>query len=267
MGASIQNTLDSYIVFCSQYQTVYNAMTNKPTNSIAIAQNTMVKNLVTAGIWPLFDIFYCFAQYSNSASEALINWINPGTYNCTNISDTAWESLCGFTGDGIADYLETNYTPSTNGVNYTLDSASVGVYLRVDINADQCAIGCIGSDTSIVKINAREANSFRSLINDKTESNVTVANSTGLFVSVRTSSSNVYLYRNGSNIKTSASTSTARPNAKLAILARRYSAGGVDRYTTNQASIAFAGGLLTDGYNSTLYSEIQAYMTSNNKQV
>jgi len=103
--------------YTSQYQTVYNSFTTKPSASVAAAQNTMVKSLVDNGVWSKLDLFYCFAQEVSSGGEALKNWITPGTYDCTIVGNPSFYSLEGYYGKGITGtYLNTNWNVSTNSV-------------------------------------------------------------------------------------------------------------------------------------------------------
>ena len=123
--------------YSTQYDAVYNAMTNKPDATNAGYQDTLVTALVDGGYWARMDAFWCFAQENNDDSEALINWINPGTTDADNPTGTSWTTLEGYTGNGTDDYISTNWISDTHGSNYVLDSATFGIYVRNNLQSDE----------------------------------------------------------------------------------------------------------------------------------
>ena len=93
--------------------------------------NTFVRNLkIDLGIDNLSDIFDCMYILAGETEESSLKNIVKNAHHCTNISATIFTALEGFTGDGIADSLLTNYIPSTDGVNYVLNDAGFGIYAR-----------------------------------------------------------------------------------------------------------------------------------------
>jgi hypothetical protein len=227
--------------YCTEYLTVYNAMTNKPSDAVAGYENTFVVAAKAHGYWTKLDCFWFFANSVNTASEALLNWIAPsGDDNCTNVHSTAWTTLQGFTGDGSADYLDTNFNPSTEGVNYTQDACSFGAYCRLDITGDTWEIAA--SDlTYQAGLQARNSTTFRSTTNDATASTWTTATGLGFYVATRSNSTTKTGYKNAADLGDKTVTSTGLPNANFHILNRR-----TGNYSTNQVAAAFIGGLLTD---------------------
>ena len=104
---------------CAQYQAVYDYLTTKPSDAIAANQEIMCCTLVDAGIWQTRDLFYLLGQTTDGAGESLVNWVTPGTYNCTLVNVPTFVALEGWTGTGAANgCLTTNYNPTTP-VSYT----------------------------------------------------------------------------------------------------------------------------------------------------
>jgi len=247
--------------YCDEYQAVYDAMTNKPTTYVE-DQNTLVEELKTAGVWAKRDLIYVFAQQTNDDGEALLNWANPGTFTCTNVSATLFTALEGFTGDGSADYLNTNWNVSSDKDNYALDDATIAIYCRVsDINAEQYAIGAVDGSNYVASIKPRYAGEFWIDVNGPGSSKA-VDGSDGLFVGVRTNSTTHTYYRNGSSLGTTANNSTGLPNTDLLIL--KWTDGG---YTTNQVSFVFVGGALTDTEVADMFTAVEKYMDAMSKGV
>jgi hypothetical protein len=244
--------------YCAEYQAVYNAYPTKPGADTAAAQNTLVNTLVTTNaVWDSLDIFYCLAN--RTANDAKIEWTDPtGDDNITASGKgetfTVYE---GYTGDGVAGtYLNTNWNPSTEGVNFSLNDASLGIYERLSINEDRYAIGnIVGSDYNGLRIQSGTV--FYVIINGTGGNQRAVANGQGCFIGVRKNATTLSYYRNAVDLTDRAVNSTAIPNGVLYILAyKAATTGGV----TNQISFAFAGGALSAAQITTLNTAIETYM-------
>ena len=228
--------------FCGAYKTVYDSLTTKPSASIANAQNTMVSTLVSAGIWGILDVFYVFAQTTNGDSEALKNWITPGTYDATlgGVPAPAFVALEGFTSNGTNGYIDCNWNPVTHGVNYTQNSASGGCYSRDNVDDNRNAFGAYDG-TRFIQLALRNGATARWIINDGTVDTGAVAASTGAFILTRTAANARGAYRNKVLLASDAQASTGMPNTNMFVLARS-SSGVPANLTTRQISCFFAGG-------------------------
>lgn len=94
-----------------------------PTTDQQKKQNTFLVTLKTIGVWDKLDVLYVFAQDGGSAF-ATINWKNPSANQSTLINAPTFVSNGGFQGNGTSSYIDTNFNPATQGVNYTLNNAS-----------------------------------------------------------------------------------------------------------------------------------------------
>jgi hypothetical protein len=92
-----------------------------PTFSQIIKQNQLVIDLKSAGVWDKLDTFAVFAT-DGSSDFALIDWKRLTQY--TAVNSPTFTINQGFKGNGTSSYIDTNFTPSTDGVNYQLDNAS-----------------------------------------------------------------------------------------------------------------------------------------------
>jgi hypothetical protein len=257
--AHLRKDVVSLQPFHTTYQTIYNAMTTKPTGKYAWGQNDMVKKLVDDGIWAKLDWFWVAATETNDNGEALINWKNPGTDTPTNPTSTAWTALEGFTGDNSSDYIDTNFNPSTDSTNFSQNSACVGCYVRNNYNENKPAMSC----STTCSIFPRSSGSIYGRVNSTASATWAVADSTGLTVVCRTSSTNLTAYRDGSSLGNVNNSSTAPSNADFEIL----SMSALPYYGRYQVAIAFIGGVLDDTENTNLYNAINAYMTRIGKNV
>lgn len=112
------------------YQAVLNRATalgySLPSTAQQRKHNLMVVKLINAGAWPLLDLFYVPLNDSGS-NFSRINWKDPSNFLLTLNGSITHTSNQGYVG-ATASYINTGWNPSTNGVNYTQNSASVFAY-------------------------------------------------------------------------------------------------------------------------------------------
>ena len=201
----------------SAYLVVYDSFTTKPSASVAAAQRTMVDSLVSADVWRKLDTFYLFAAHTNGDGEALLNWIDPGTNDATLVNAPAFVALEGFTGDDAAAYINSNFNPSTDGVYYSLNSASIHCYIRTDVQENRIDLGldAIG-DTSRTQIIARlSTDDFRGRVNGVGAADIASLDSRGLFSAVRENATTIKTYKNGALTQTETDNSVALVNEDI----------------------------------------------------
>lgn len=91
------------------YQSIYEAMTNKPPTADRLAQNKLVSDLES--VWSKISVLDMFAVHTNVSGEALINWKSPGVKNPSIVGTPIFKKHEGFFG-AAASYIKTNYIPS-----------------------------------------------------------------------------------------------------------------------------------------------------------
>jgi hypothetical protein len=122
----------------SEYQALLNYATAQgftlPSTNVQAAQNRLLTELKTAGIWDKLDTFALFATDaedtpgSGTSEFALIDWKRLVQYSAVNSPTFSLNG--GFQGNGTTSYVDTNFNPLSNGVNYTLNNA--GRFFWVD---------------------------------------------------------------------------------------------------------------------------------------
>lgn len=237
-------------------QAIFAAFTTPPTTARKAIINTCVLALKAAGIWSSFDLLYFTAAADGQAAR--INWVNPGTFTLTAVNSPAFVADRGFTGDGAASYLDPGFTPSTNAVQWTLNSSHISGRSLTSIGAGSNAQRLVGNSATTtarsVLIPWNASNQVSGLLNDLSGS--TIANSTSLgdFIVNRSAAGARQIYVNGSSIGSDATASIALPPNALYF----------GRDTTNFASLQIAslsaGASLSSGQVSAFYSARQAYL-------
>jgi hypothetical protein len=198
------------------------------------------------------DLFYVLAAHDSQAAR--LNWKNPGTFTAAGVNSPVFETDRGYTGDGSSSRLRTLYTPSTDGVNFIQDSASVWVWSRTNAQSN-AVIGANGGTnrTDIILRNASDQRFGR--VNSNTAAAATsITESSGFFGLTRRESTTLRTFRNGSLIDTDAATSTTINNAEQWICGAN-STG----FSTQQVAVAAWGGGMTD-LESAFYNAVNTYM-------
>lgn len=105
---------------------VISAMVPAPDQDRRDLITTAINTLVDAGVWDKLDSLQVYAAHSQQAG--LIDWKRLGT-SATITSSSVFTADVGFVGDS-ANYIDTKFTPSTDGTNYTLNSACFGLWMH-----------------------------------------------------------------------------------------------------------------------------------------
>ena len=228
--------------YCAEYQAVYDymAMTTPPSADIAGHENDFVVAAKAHGYWTKLDWFVFFANEINTAGEALINWADPGNHSATLTGTVAWTSLQGVNTVTAGSFVDSNWNPTVDSVNFGKNHASFGVYSRTDATSDSPVFGNSVTAENLIILRSSGGN-FKVCVNSATLDYDAVANTLGFFVAVRTSSTNEKSYQNGSPVSNITRTSTAVPNDTFKALRVR----SIYDITSYQISSAFIGGLLT----------------------
>ena len=237
------------------------AMTNKPSQAYSMAANTFITTLVDGGVWAKLDRLFVFQAETNAGGEALLDWIHPtGTPAVMAFgsggSNPTFTANQGFTFDlTLKNYINTQYNPTIQGTNFTLNSASLGFYMR-KIN-QELVDGQFQS--GIYKAGVSSANNLccsprnqaysiygtaRFLSNVNVSANVIQTSLNqyfpGIYAAIREVADKVCQYRN--NLKTElASNSVAVPDGLI-----EFGRAATAYYSCGQFAMGFIGGGLTE---------------------
>jgi hypothetical protein len=237
--------------FDADYQAVLDYATTQgytlPSSGQQALQNQLVVDLKDGGIWSKLDTFGVFATDGDS-DFALIDWIRLTDY--TAINSPTFTTNGGFTGNGTSSYIDTNYNPSTSGVNYTLNNA--GRFYWVDNRSGTVWEGVAGSPVNY----SRNANSATQRINQASTSLSQVVNfAIDEFHAInRTSLNDVELFTNNTQFsRTSLSVAITNNNQLVLTGASAFNASRFRFY-------AMGASLVSE--NTDFYNAMNTYFTS-----
>jgi len=245
--------------YVSQYQTVYDAMTNKPSSAVASAQDTMVSALVDGGVWGDLDLLYV----PDNAGR-LQNWISPGTYDCSEVANggslTYTEGL-GVESDGSA-YLNTGFNPGNHATKMQLTSGCTFGYMNTDQN-DGFMLGSEYAATYLA-LAARAFGSAVSRINSASDGNVASnANAIGFYYSDQVNWLTT-LYKDNIQIDQDTAGSRVAMTVNPVFICCSNDDNTAEDFTQGQISIIGLGAALSSVQRTVLYNAVNTYMTTVN---
>jgi hypothetical protein len=209
--------------FDADYQAVLDYATTQgytlPSAGQQILQNQLVVDLKDAGVWSKLDTFAVFANDVNisnpipnpySNAFALVDWKRLSLY--TAVNSPTFTVNQGFTGNGTSSYINTNFNPTINGINYKLNNASFGGYKDSVTASSSWVFGTLSGNNNI-----RNTNNANHRINSTNTLSASVNFGIVNFIGLnRTSMTNVQPLTN-QTVGNLTQTSTAMPDENLFI--------------------------------------------------
>lgn len=241
---------------------------NIPSDSQQIKQNQFVLSLKLAGIWNSLDLLYVFANDAG-ADFATLNWKSPSSFQCTQVNSPTFTTNEGFDFNGTTQYLNTNWSPANNGVNYSLNSASIGGYINENVARDSTsdwgASDNVDGVTNSIFHNARSltGNNWFYRIHDSTTGGLsfTTLSSLALHHLQRRASNDRRVYKDGlifGSMTTAASVSVPTSNV---FIGANNANGSPLFFSNREVSFFFTGSSLA-GLELSLYTAWNNYFTS-----
>ena len=205
-----------------------------------------------------FDRLWIHGLSNNIAART--SFVNPLSTIISAVNGPTFTPNLGYTGDGTSSYLNTNFNPATQGVKYTLNSASGFTYIQQDIISSGAAFGAIvAADISVLLYPQFIANLPIYYINNVGTDSYGSANSQGLLSFIRRNSLNIEFYKNGVINASNPKASSLIPSTNIYICGR--STAGV--FTNGFTGTISATGLGSNSYNQlNFYNALQALATS-----
>jgi hypothetical protein len=198
--------------FLPQSLALFAAMTTPPTTARKILINNTIGALLSAGIWSQLDVLYVLAAADNQAAR--LNWINPSTFMALPVNAPTFTTDRGYTGDGSSSRLRTQYTPSVNGVAFTLNSASAWGWFLTNQQGSSRDIGNASVNPTVGLLAKNTSNLMAGAINDSTSAltgAATVPTAIGFCGIQRVGSANRTLWKNGISLGSVAAASVGLP--------------------------------------------------------
>jgi len=235
-------------------------MTNPAKYGASTAIANYIAALKTANLYAKLDCLQVYVAQDTQAGT--LNWI-ANLANATLISAPAFVPYRGFSGDGVASYIDTGFNLSTSPVNASLNSATMlawsntpapgyAPYVYVAVGTNQSLLGPAGTAQLYGDLNRSNAGAALAAY---------VGSQIGLVGVTRVDASNVRLYQNGGLLGNVASASTAAPAGNALIDARNFGYT-VNGFQTAQISLFAYGAAFSDADHVAFYNATRAFMAA-----
>lgn len=172
-------------------------------NNFFIAVNAKYS---TTSISQLADCLWIMR--GSSQADARLNLIK-SAHTISEVNTPTYDSTLGYTGTATG-YLDLNYNPSTQGVNFTLNNGSWGYYDRTAAGGGRRVIGSNDGTRVLTSIPIDAGLHFAGI--NGPLSNTATTNGKAHFHSSRVASNQIKIYRDGTLLTTIANNSSAIPN-------------------------------------------------------
>jgi hypothetical protein len=233
----------------------------------ANAINTLVTDLKAQGLWTKMKAIYPFV--GGTASTHKWNLKDPRDLDAAYrlVFNGGWtHSSNGATPNGTNGYADTKLVPNSA---LTLNNAHLSFYSRTNntTGIDDLSTVIVG-DTQNMRVLINSAGSFITEINSVNQ-RVTIANanSLGFYQVSRTSATSLNIYKNAITFGNNTNTNTGTQPITSMYLGAANRLGSAINYSNRECAFASLGDGLTNTEAAALYTAVQTYQTTLNRQV
>lgn len=225
--------------------------TTPPTAARALLINTMIHDLIVAGVWSKLDFLHVMAAADAQAAQR--NWI-ADAYNLTPQNSPNFLADRGYLSNGTSSYLGTGFVPSTApSAKMSQDDTSIGVWSLTNVTGGNDLD--MGGGSLVINSRSSNANTLRGTVNAGSFVNFgSTANSLGFHALARSASDTVRGYKDGALVASTASTSGPLTSTETDTLRAGTS------YSNRRIAMGFLGANLTDDEMEDFYDAALAYM-------
>ena len=234
-----------------------------------------IKSNIGPNVNSVLDRMWLLANADNDEAQAFTSIINPSTATFATKSGSFTSTTSGYQGNGTTGLIDTHFTPSTDGTNFTANAMAIGAYSTSSRTTSQ-VWPMMGTDAASNNngcgiFNYLDQSGTHGLTYMNNDNGVSltgpasITNAKGFFIAQRTSSSagSCRKYESATALTASSSTTATSglSNKSFYICARNHN-GSADVFSNDKITLAFCGGVLTSGQADQLAADVNAYMTS-----
>jgi hypothetical protein len=243
--------------------------------SVSAGRQTLVDNLIvtlkTKSVWPIFDrVWLLNGENEPSALTDIV-----ATQLATKVGTPPFTANRGYTGDGtttVTNYIDTNYNPTVNAVNYSLNAAHISAWSNDNNLASSGDDRLLGfADDSIPRETvigfSTPGTTVRGRINDQplSGSQGTVGTRIGHWLVNRSGAAASQLYQNASLFSqpnATAAVSLVSANVFILCVNDVGNVHGPTMGSAHQTSMVSIGGNLSAANVADFYDALRTYMAA-----
>lgn len=243
-------------------QRLFGAMTVKPPGQQARQVSNLISRLQRIQVWNKIDVAYL--QAGHDAQAGLLNLKNPTSFLATAVNSPTFAKNLGYTGNGTNSYLNTNWSPGTNGVTFTQNSAHISAWSGLQRAGTTGSIMGTEDTGPLAETNMylRYTDNSAYARIEETVASGGFANTTttGFFSAGRSSSTARDFFRNGISLGSYGSVASVASTTQNLFLLATNSGGTPIAFSTDTISFMSAGGYLTANEQAAFFRALKIYM-------
>jgi len=220
------------------------------------AYAALIDGLVADGLWTKLDALYIFA--AADATTAKVN-LRQSSFGLTTAAEPTFTPDTGYVGNGTTMILNTNFTPSSAGGQFTLNSAHFAMYITTSSTAN-CGDFFGSDDASTTRLNLIATTGVVQYnISSSGAGSPAISNVQGLWCVNRPSAGTRELFKNASStpFDTGAASGGALESTHGFTIMKTDDGSS---NTANASACCFGSGLSGANY-AALAARLKAYMT------
>ena len=257
LGTATANSASTAQIGASLFDIDYKAVLDRavalgyaiPSAAQQTLQDTLVRDLKTAGVWSKLDALYIMAN-DGSREFGSLNWASPSNFALSEVSSPTFTSNEGFMGNGLSSTLDTGINMGIDTTQFnqsTLNGSFGGWSYNIKDGGGAALMG------DLLNVNNLRGGTADYIFGSRPgDSNLI----TGLY-HMNEDGTNAIQYQNGSQIVSLPLDTLQTTNNTMHLL----SEGGLDAFSVDTISIAFIGGDLS-AEASDLYNAFNTYMSA-----
>jgi hypothetical protein len=248
-----------YCAFEPEAVALFARMDEQPNDALKVLINETIARLKEHGVWEHLDDLVMLCLHTSQAS--LLNW--KGNYfNATFVNSPRWTPFYGVYGENTK-YINFNYNPYSDGVNYTLGDAFYGMWFAHGVNTTQYSCGTYTGSYYNMFRNRQSAGTMAGSINTGQLLGASLTSTgKGLTLIERKDSANIYYVRNGiRNIRTQA-IGTGIADRNLFGMCANYNDSPTTGYYYDRGQIFVVGGGMTEQLHTYLYEDLNYFISN-----
>lgn len=234
--------------------------------TVSGARKTLVDNLIVGlkadGVWSLLDRLWLFA--AENTQSALVDLVVLDGASATN--SPTFTTDRGYACNGSTSYINTTYNVTTDKVNYSANSAHIGIWDNTSRGVDgTIAFGFYDGGSNLTDFYPYYwggTNGPLVRFNFVAGVNIASSSSQGFVLNQQISSTTEEMYYNGSSLGTGGSSAAIVAGNLPFFVGGRNDNGTMAGGTTDQISMVSFGGKLTSTQAANYYTRLRTYMTA-----
>ncbi len=222
------------------YFTRVTAVGGSLTVSEKAAISAFVTGLKADGNWTnMFDRLGIMGVQNETA--ALVSLVNPSSTLITRVNAPTFTAGMGFTGNGLTNYLNLNYSALDEGVTFTLNSAAYGGYVRNNV-ASEALMGSTNPYSSLFPRYSGDSFVYGEINSATALSSVVTVDARGLTSVIRTSATATALYKGSTVVTTNnANAAVSQPRTSTVLCRMNFAGPSPEYFSTYQCPFYFYG--------------------------